>query len=491
VEDAQAIALGRGFDALMDAVGYVVLYVRHLETSVAFYREVVGLTFRLRESGYAEFATRGTKFALFERARLPGLIGREAAEGGPGKEVVFLVDDVHVEAKRLHGLGVEILAGPIDHQEFVFGRRTIRHLTSDLNARGIPSARGRNWSSGMISGLLDNPKYTGYQVWNRRRRKSGGNRANPESEWVWSAEPSHAALVPKEVWERAWRMRRTPERDWRRRSRGALFVGRPLKGLVFCCDYRMSATQRVRKSGKVVILWQCQKCRSWPRDDQLMELVVDVVCSELLDPLRVALLERQLRAAFRSRQKASLKGRTQLERRRSELHEEKLAKLDGLLHGIDPALISEAIDRLSENESRVRDELSRMIREPDEQNLLTSASRLRQAGPELSAALLSGPEELRRRILSRLVKEVTYLKEDRNIEVTLVLPHPDVPLRLAAPDDLSAPGGPEERVPDRQCPGWDSNPHVPFGTSAFKAHPSASSGTRATGSLPSTRSRGS
>ena len=46
------------------------------------------------------------------------------------------------------------------------------------------------------------------------------------------------------------------------------------------------------------------------------------------------------------------------------------------------------------------------------------------------------------------------LKEDRNIEVTLVLPHPDVPLRLAAPDDLSAPGGPEERVPDRQCPGW-------------------------------------
>jgi site-specific DNA recombinase len=57
----------------------------------------------------------------------------------------------------------------------------------------------------MTSGLQDNPKYTGYQVWNRRRRKTGGNRANPESEWVWSAEPSHAALVPKEVWERAWR----------------------------------------------------------------------------------------------------------------------------------------------------------------------------------------------------------------------------------------------------------------------------------------------
>jgi hypothetical protein len=49
-------------------------------------------------------------------------------------------------------------------------------------------------------------------------------------------------------------------------------------------------------------------------------------------------------------------------------------------------------------------------------------------------------------------------KEDRNIEVTVVLPHQDVPLRLAAPDDLSAPGGPEERVPDRQSPGWCPGP---------------------------------
>jgi hypothetical protein len=93
---------------------------------------------------------------------------------------------------------------------------------------------------------------------------------------------------------------------------------------------------------------------------------------------------------------------------------------------------------------------------PDEQSLLTSVSRLRQAGPELRAALLSGPEELRRWILSRLVKEVTYLKEDRNIEVTLVLPHPDVPLRLAAPGDLSAPGGPEERVAEKTVPGAGS-----------------------------------
>ena len=354
-------------------------------------------------------------------------------------------------------------------REFVAGGRTIRQLAGDLNARGVPSARGRTWSSGVISGLLDNPKYTGYQVWNRKRRKTGGNRANPQSEWVWSEEPSHEALVSKEVWGRGWHMRRTPERDWRRRPRGALSSGRPLKGLVLCCGHRMSATQRLRKSGKVVILWQCQKCRAWLRDDRLMELVVDVVCSELLDPLRAATLEQQLSKAFRDRQKEGLKSRTRLERRLSELHEEKLAKLDGFRHEIDPTLIREAIDRLSEEENRVREELAQITGRPDEQIQLASVGRLRESGPELTAALLSGPDELRRRILTRLVKSVTYLRETQNLEVVLILPHPDVPLRLAAPDDLAAPRAPEGHVLDRQCPGWDSNPHGPEGPTLFKS----------------------
>jgi lactoylglutathione lyase len=88
------------------------------------------------------FATRGTKFALYERARLPGLIGREAAGGEPGGEVVFLVDDADEEAQRLRGLGVEILTGPVDRP---WGHRTLHLL--DPNgfvvelAQAIPGER--------------------------------------------------------------------------------------------------------------------------------------------------------------------------------------------------------------------------------------------------------------------------------------------------------------------------------------------------------------
>ncbi|MEV0282177.1 recombinase family protein [Streptomyces sp. NPDC050610] len=37
-----------------------------------------------------------------------------------------------------------------------------------------------------VRGILSNPKYTGYQVWNRRARKKRGNKANSVAEWVWS-----------------------------------------------------------------------------------------------------------------------------------------------------------------------------------------------------------------------------------------------------------------------------------------------------------------
>jgi lactoylglutathione lyase len=106
----------------MKRVGYVILFVGDLERSIAFYRDVVGLQFRLRGDGYAEFATEGTRFGLYERGRLPELIGREPTVSGPGGEVVFLVEDVDAEAERFQAAGAAILSGPVDR---AWGHRTL------------------------------------------------------------------------------------------------------------------------------------------------------------------------------------------------------------------------------------------------------------------------------------------------------------------------------------------------------------------------------
>lgn len=110
------------------AVGYVILFVEDLERSVGFYRDVIGLTFKLRGDGYAEFDTEGTRFGLYERGRLPELIGRGARAGGPAAEVVFVIDDVDAWPARLSHAGVEILRGPVDRP---WGHRTLHLLDPD------------------------------------------------------------------------------------------------------------------------------------------------------------------------------------------------------------------------------------------------------------------------------------------------------------------------------------------------------------------------
>lgn len=109
-------------------VDYVILYVDDLERSIAFYRDVVGLSFKLSGAGYAEFATGGTKFGLYERARLPDLIGNEAPDGEPRGEVAFLVEDVDAEADRLREASATILSGPVDR---AWGHRTVHALDPD------------------------------------------------------------------------------------------------------------------------------------------------------------------------------------------------------------------------------------------------------------------------------------------------------------------------------------------------------------------------
>jgi lactoylglutathione lyase len=109
----------------MRRVGYVIVFVGDLERSVAFYRDVLGLPFRLYGDGYAEFATDGARFGLYDRNRLGELTGQDAtAPGRPGGEVVFLVEDVDAEAARLAAAGARILRGPVDRP---WGHRTL-HL---------------------------------------------------------------------------------------------------------------------------------------------------------------------------------------------------------------------------------------------------------------------------------------------------------------------------------------------------------------------------
>jgi lactoylglutathione lyase len=127
----------------MNMIAYVILYVTDLDVSIGFYRDVLGLPFKFRDAGYAEFATQGTRLGLYERRRAQWLIGRTVTPG-PAAEVVFLVDDVDSQARQLAEHGAVIISAPTDRP---WGHRTL-HLADPDGfvvelAQEIPRRRSR------------------------------------------------------------------------------------------------------------------------------------------------------------------------------------------------------------------------------------------------------------------------------------------------------------------------------------------------------------
>ena len=87
------------------------------------------------------------------------------------------------------------------------GKPTIRaRLAADPHLFPPPGPAG--WSLALVDEILSNPKYTGHQVMGRRRRKGHTKVWMPASEWIWSAEPTHAALVDMATWDEAQRIGR-------------------------------------------------------------------------------------------------------------------------------------------------------------------------------------------------------------------------------------------------------------------------------------------
>jgi site-specific DNA recombinase len=110
--------------------------------------------------------------------------------------------------------------------EYLRGRG-LYAIAEGLTRDGIPCPsahdRRRNahrpgvaWAKSAVRSILKNPRYTGYQVWNRQRKEERlinvedvalghetRQRWNTESEWVWSKRPVHEPLISLETYQQA------------------------------------------------------------------------------------------------------------------------------------------------------------------------------------------------------------------------------------------------------------------------------------------------
>ena len=89
-----------------------------------------------------------------------------------------------------------------------------------------------NWSGFIVGKILSKPEYMGHTVNFRSHKESYKDKTsvpNPQEEWM-IFEDTHEAIVDKETWELAQKLRKTPKRI------DTIGEANPLTGLLYCAD---------------------------------------------------------------------------------------------------------------------------------------------------------------------------------------------------------------------------------------------------------------
>ena len=119
-----------------------------------------------------------------------------------------------------------------------------------------------------MADILRNPKYTGYQVFNRRATRSKKGKVNDPALWVWSPEQHHTPLIPRQMFDDL-----TARRNNNRGSRdGSGANTHPattrtylFRGMIHCgCQRRLTGAPRRNNTATYYLCWPRKDNRGRP-----------------------------------------------------------------------------------------------------------------------------------------------------------------------------------------------------------------------------------
>lgn len=335
---------------------------------------------------------------------------------------------------RAHRLEPDPVTAPIVRRifdEYVRGRG-LYAIAEGLTRDGIPSPSGHDparnrhrasahgaWGKSAVRAILRNPRYTGRQVWNKQRRDevlidvedvAAGHeskmRWNDPSQWVWSAEVVHEALVTPEAFSRAQEVARAGMHrplESKRRATTRRYV---LSGLVHCgdCERKMNGAWIHGRA-----YYRCAFPREYaltkrladhPRTLAVREEVIvpalDSWLAQVFHPRNIDATVEALTAAGGGGDEAAT-ARAEAARRKISDCDERLARYRSLVEaGTDPKVVSAWIAEVQGERLAAERELARTVgAEPltaDEVRRLVRAVKdpvkmLRQADPALKATI--------------------------------------------------------------------------------------------------------
>lgn len=240
-------------------------------------------------------------------------------------------------SRRLEVNPEEAPAIPLIFELYVAGQ-TYLGICRELKRRGVRTRSGARWYPQTIRQILRRPVYTGFVAWNRTDQTAANHRDRPPSQWVWSEEPAHEALVPRPVWEAA---------QVAMRQRGAA-VNQPsylespflLTGLLRCwCGERMAghSTVRRRADGSVRKHYRRYRCQGHQvGEPEHRTIGAEKLEAEVLEHVKAlatspAMLERARKRILLERMRSNTRAGKDLDELRQELAE--IQRKQGVLYG--------------------------------------------------------------------------------------------------------------------------------------------------------------
>jgi recombinase len=311
-------------------------------------------------------------------------------------------------------------------------------LNEDLETNPPPvpvdpaTAVGR-WTYSSVREVLTNPKHTGHMVWNRRARKGAGhNRVNPVTEWVWSPEPVHEALVDLETFVQAQEIAVIRER-----SRTAAGLSRDprarrvyrLRSYLFCglCGRRMFGNSKRQDTW-----YACAPKKAWRpdghpvilrvREDHLLDGLARFLSDSVFGAYRHTLLDTSQQALTQAAQHEQARNVKALHRAiaDTDARSRRLIRNLELADDVDQDLIRDIKERRAELRAH-RTDLERQLAAAEEETHHTRNPVLLDHLPIAAVDLDGMPDETSRRLFEALRLEIRYDPEHRIARCSITL----------------------------------------------------------------------
>ena len=334
---------------------------------------------------------------------------------------------------------------------------------------GKTRARGA-WGKTSVYEILRNPKYTGYQVFNRRASRSGHGKVNDPIKWVWSPEPAHEPLIPKWLYDEL-----TAQRQTRRGSRDDNQPNRHpqtrrtylLRGMLFCaCGRRMYGNQRHHAA--YYTCWPKNNNRGRPdkyaghptavylREDAVLDAVSSFFADRVFGRQRRAILAADLATIDNQQAHARDADRQRLQRRLADIARRQNSILrQGQDGGPDDPFTRALRSTYNDLDAERLAALSALATlDATDPTIRPDAAEvdLLDALPYLTANLSAAPEALLRRLFEATNLTVRLSDGGNHVTISIRLPADTMP-QIAGTIEAISQNEPSTAAPSQPIPG--------------------------------------